>query len=324
MDYENLKKAVQEIKMPAEMQMRITERCRAAAAQQSPPACAKAPGKWKRRSIRLAAAAAVCVICCATAVAVGGHLFYNPTIVPTPGDATAATVQSGAAPSLSGLAKPNSGTPHSLADMTESYSAKSRGWDSENTIGGSVSSIHETWISMTPLESKNGVRARLVTGKSGAVKTEYTAENPDLLQSVLPEQIAIDTAWLNETYQYVPDANCAYIIEDKKGAYAGSYFSALYAADDESAWFGLEYSNAAQSDQDESNSFVAESDYDNVYTYTTESGAEFLIQTYGDCAWLSCTTASTSIQLYGGYLTCAELEQIAEHLDVTLPAGDSN
>lgn len=38
MDYENLKKAVQEIKMPAEMQTRITERCRAAAAQQSPPA----------------------------------------------------------------------------------------------------------------------------------------------------------------------------------------------------------------------------------------------------------------------------------------------
>lgn len=321
MDYKNLKKSVKEIKMPADMQARITERCRAAAVQPSAPSCAKAPAKWKRRSIRLAAVAAVCAVCCATAVAVSGYLFYNPTIVPTPDDTTDAAVQSGA--SLSSAETPNSATPHSLADMTESYSAKSRGWDSEDTIGGSVSPIHENWISMTPLESKNGVRERLVTGGSGITKTEYTAQTPDALQSILPDQILVDTAWLEETYQAVPDANCAYIIENKKGAYMGSYFSALYATDDESAWFGLEYAHSAQSNRHKSNSFVAESAYDNVYIYTAQSGTEFLIQTYGDCVWLSCSTSNTSIHLYGGHLTCEELEQIAEHLGVTLPADDS-
>ena len=52
--------------------------------------------------------------------------------------------------------------------------------------------------------------------------------------------------------------------------------------------------------------------FEEAYYYTTASGCEFLITADGDTVWADCTTAKTSVSLYGAYLTTADIEQIAE------------
>ena len=51
---------------------------------------------------------------------------------------------------------------------------------------------------------------------------------------------------------------------------------------------------------------------------TTANGCEFLITADGDTVWASCTTVKTNVSLYGAYLTTRDLEQIVEHLSVSI------
>ena len=58
--------------------------------------------------------------------------------------------------------------------------------------------------------------------------------------------------------------------------------------------------------------------FEEAYYYTTASGYEFLITADGDTVWADCTTAKTSVSLYGAYLTTSDLEQIVEHLALSI------
>ena len=67
-----------------------------------------------------------------------------------------------------------------------------------------------------------------------------------------------------------------------------------------------------------SQSYAVDSSYEEAYYYTTQSGCEFLITADGDTVWASCTTVKTNVSLYGAYLTTRDLEQIVEHLALSI------
>ena len=64
--------------------------------------------------------------------------------------------------------------------------------------------------------------------------------------------------------------------------------------------------------------YIVDGTFEEAYYYTTASGYEFLITADGDTVWADCTTAKTSVSLYGAYLTTRDLEQIVEHLSVSI------
>ena len=64
--------------------------------------------------------------------------------------------------------------------------------------------------------------------------------------------------------------------------------------------------------------YIVDGSFEEAYYYTTASGCEFLITADGDTVWASCTTVKTNVSLYGAYLTTSDLEQIVEHLSVSI------
>ena len=58
--------------------------------------------------------------------------------------------------------------------------------------------------------------------------------------------------------------------------------------------------------------------YEEAYYYTTQSGYEFLITADSDHVWAECCTAHANVSLSGAYLTTAEVEQIVEHLALSI------
>ena len=64
--------------------------------------------------------------------------------------------------------------------------------------------------------------------------------------------------------------------------------------------------------------YIVDGSFEEAYYYTTANGCEFLITADGDTVWASCTTVKTNVSLYGAYLTTRDLEQIVEHLSVSI------
>ena len=123
----------------------------------------------------------------------------------------------------------------------------------------------------------------------------------------------IDLAELNELYNYVPDANVLYYVEDKRGNYEEFCFDSLYADSEGKSYFSLEYWHHEEADDDNKfNDYIPQSSYDVVYKYVNASGAEFIIQTYGDCVWATCDTEHSYICLYGGYMQTDEIEAVLD------------
>lgn len=276
------------------------------------------PQKTAGNLVKIAAIAAVVSLLSVTAFAVGIHLFYNPTIVENRDDAFAQQAdQAGASGAESGVGimSPGSGTPPTLEEVTEAYTHKARGWTSEDTMGGAIRPGYQ-WVSMEVADADGPIRSRYVYAESGAVKTEYTAENPRDLNAVESDCIRMDLSWVNENYSYIPNANFFYTIADEEGKYAGECFEALYAKEDKSAWFTLCYSRDPGSSNEDGSTYLVKGDYDEVYSYTTSDGFEFVIQVYGECSWAFCATKYSTISFYGGYMSQTEIENILDHLDL--------
>lgn len=315
MDDRELKRCVTGIEMPEEMRARILKTCQAEHVRTEKNT---RPKKTAGNLGKIAAIAAAVCLLSVTAFAVGIHLFYNPTIVEDRDDAFAQQAdQAGdsGAESGVGIISPGSGTPPTLEEVTESYTYKARGWTSEDTMGGAIRPGYQ-WVSMEVAEADGPIRSRYVYGESGAVKTEYTAENPADLNAVESDNIHMDLSWVNENYSYIPNANFFYTIADEEGEYAGECFEALYATEDESAWFTLCYSRDPGSSNEDANTYLVKGDYDAVYSYTTSDGFEFVIQVYGDCSWAFCATKYSTISFFGGYMSQGEIENILDHLDL--------
>ena len=108
----------------------------------------------------------------------------------------------------------------------------------------------------------------------------------------------------------------AFIIRDEDGGFVSEYFWAAYGANDGKGWFRLEIMH--DTTWNLSPDYIVDGTFEEAYYYTTASGYEFLITADGDTVWADCTTAKTSVSLYGAYLTTSDLEQIVEHLSVSI------
>ena len=165
---------------------------------------------------------------------------------------------------------------------------------------------------MDVIQAEGDLKSRIIYADNGAVKREYTAEDPCTLQDMISGDFQFDLAGLTADFETVPFANVLYNVTDKKDRYVGAHFAVLYAK--ENGYFGMEYSHCVEDRNDAHNQFVAEDNHDKAYFYTTPQGVPFLIEAYGDCVWASCTTEHSHISLYGGYLSTDDVEAVLDHI----------
>lgn len=310
MDVEKLSESVKKIKMSEESKKRIAEKCIEENQRRNEGLPSTVTRPKAGREIFRVTAAAVLILCSATAVMAGSGIFKNPSIVKDVDEIR--EIESEGEYGGYSVSGPNSPTPHSLEEMTKSRRFKSDGWTSKDTMGGSVWNRYY-WTDMEVIDNEGDLRERNVYSDKRDIKKEYTAENPLLLQEFMKGEAYIDLAELNELYNYVPDANVLYYVEDKRGNYEEFCFDSLYADSEGKSYFSLEYWHHAEADDDNKfNEYIPQSSYDVVYKYVNASGAEFIIQTYGDCVWATCDTEHSYICLYGGYMQTDEIEAVLD------------
>lgn len=309
MDVEKLSESVKKIKMSEESKKRIAQKCLEESQRRNEGLLSTVTRPKAGRKIFRVTAAAVLILCSATAVMAGSGIFKNPSVVKDIDEIR--KIESEGEYGGYSVSGPNSPTPHSLEEMTESRRFKSDGWTSKDTIGGSVWNRYY-WTDMEVIDNEGDLRERNIYSDKRDIKKEYTAENPLLLQEFMKGEAYIDLAELNELYNYVPDANVLYYVEDKRGNYEEFCFDSLYADSEGKSYFSIEYWNHSEADDDAISDYIPQSSYDVVYKYVNASGTEFIIQTYGDCVWATCDTEHSYICLYGGYMQTDEIEAVLD------------
>ncbi len=233
--------------------------------------------------------------------------------------------------SVNELPEPTEDTPMAVAVVTDSQSAAqtledvlaegpyitAEEWKSGEKIGGTTSVQYGGWDTAELISSDPALSVRRITREAdGAEKMQYMAENPANLLPMLSGMVRFDLAWLAEHYSVVIPDDQAYIIRDEDGAFVSEYFWASYGANDGKGWFRLEIMH--DTTWNLSPDYIVDGTFEEAYYYTTADGYEFLITADGDTVWADCTTAKTNVSLYGAYLTTRDLEQIVEHLSVSI------
>ena len=234
--------------------------------------------------------------------------------------------------SVNELPEPTEDTPMAVAVVTDSQSAAqtledvlaegpyitAEEWKSGEKIGGTTSVQYGGWDTAELISSDPALSVRRITREAdGAEKMQYMAENPANLLPMLSGMVRFDLAWLAEHYSVVIPDDQAYIIRDEDGAFVSEYFSAAYGANDGKGWVSLDM------DYDTTRkglgpSYIVNGTLDQAYYYTTQDGYEFLITASHDEVWASCYTVHATVSLYNAYLTTAEVEQIVEHLALSI------
>ena len=255
-------------------------------------------------------AAAIAILSLTLAAAVIAPQFRNDIIVNSVDDIPDPAGTN--APGMIGIASPSGNPPPTLEEITESGRFKSDGWLSKETING-----FGTRDDMEVLDNDAPVRSRRVSRTDGAVKVEYTAENPIDLAETLTGRVSFDLSWMDGHYDYVPDANFSYVITDPEGNYAGEVFQALYAKRDKSGYIRVELDYTAEKEP-LSPSYIVDGSYETAYYYTTPEGYEFLIQLHKGHVWVRCRTEYTGVGLSGAYLTRDEVEDILDNLSLSI------
>ena len=250
------------------------------------------------------------------AAAVVVHLFRNDIIVSSRDDIPTPSSENGA-PGAVGITSPGGTPPAPLEEMIESSRQKTDDWSSGTSLGGGVIAEYAQWDFVDVLSSDPSLRSRRVGREDGAEKMEYTAENPANLLDTLTARVTFDLEWLNEHYDYVPDANLSFVVLDVGGSYVSELFDALYAKKDGSGYVEVEIHNVAQADY-WGQSYIVDGSYETAYYYTSADGYEFLITMHNGRVWADCNTSHASISLYGAYLTTDEVEDILDNLSLTI------
>ena len=274
--------------------------------------------KPKKHLPRLAVAAIIiaAALTLTAAAAAVVHRFRNDIIVSSVSELPASTED----------------TPTAVAVVTDSQSAAqtldeilaegpyitAEEWESGEKIGGTTSAQYGGWDTAELISSDPALSVRRITRETdGAEKMQYMAEDPADLLPVLTGKIRFDLTWLAEHYSVVIPDDQAYIIRDEDGAFVSEYFSAAYGANDGKGWVSLDM------DYDTTRkglgpSYIVNGTFDQAYYYTTQDGYEFLITASHDKVWASCYTDHAAVSLYGAYLTTRDLEQIVEHLALSI------
>ena len=311
---ENFKRIADTVRLPEGSRARIRAQIASRAEEQE----ASMQNKPKKHLPRLAVAAIIiaAALTLTAAAAAVVHRFRNDIIVS----------------SVSELPAPTEDTPTAVAVVTDSQSAAqtldeilaegpyitAEEWETGEKIGGTTSAQYGGWDTAELISSDPALSVRRITRETdSAEKMQYMAEDPADLLPVLTGKIRFDLTWLAEHYSVVIPDDQAYIIRDEDGAFVSEYFSAAYGANDGKGWVSLDM------DYDTTRkglgpSYIVNGTFDQAYYYTTQDGYEFLITASHDKVWASCYTDHAAVSLYGAYLTTSDLEQIVEHLALSI------
>lgn len=311
---ENFRRIADAVRLPEGSRARIRAQNASRAEEQE----ASMQNKPKKHLPRLAVAAIIiaAALTLTAAAAAVVHRFRNDIIVS----------------SVSELPAPTEDTPTAVAVVTDSQSAAqtldeilaegpyitAEEWETGEKIGGTTSAQYGGWDTAELISSDPALSVRRITRETdGAEKMQYMAEDPADLLPVLTGKIRFDLTWLAEHYSVVIPDDQAYIIRDEDGAFVSEYFSAAYGANDGKGWVSLDM------DYDTTRkglgpSYIVNGTFDQAYYYTTQDGYEFLITASHDKVWASCYTDHAAVSLYGAYLTTRDLEQIVEHLALSI------
>lgn len=311
---ENFRRIADAVRLPEGSRARIRAQIASRAEEQE----ASMQNKPKKHLPRLAVAAIIiaAALTLTAAAAAVVHRFRNDIIVS----------------SVSELPAPTEDTPTAVAVVTDSQSAAqtldeilaegpyitAEEWETGEKIGGTTSAQYGGWDTAELISSDSALSVRRITRETdGAEKMQYMAEDPADLLPVLTGKIRFDLTWLAEHYSVVIPDDQAYIIRDEDGAFVSEYFSAAYGANDGKGWVSLDM------DYDTTRkglgpSYIVNGTFDQAYYYTTQDGYEFLITASHDKVWASCYTDHAAVSLYGAYLTTRDLEQIVEHLALSI------
>lgn len=311
---ENFRRIADAVRLPEGSRARIRAQIASRAEEQE----ASMQNKPKKHLPRLAVAAIIiaAALTLTAAAAAVVHRFRNDIIVSSVSELPASTED----------------TPTAVAVVTDSQSAAqtldeilaegpyitAEEWESGEKIGGTTSAQYGGWDTAELISSDPALSVRRITRETdGAEKMQYMAEDPADLLPVLTGKIRFDLTWLAEHYSVVIPDDQAYIIRDEDGAFVSEYFSAAYGANDGKGWVSLDM------DYDTTRkglgpSYIVNGTFDQAYYYTTQDGYEFLITESRDKVWASCYTDHAAVSLYGAYLTTSDLEQIVEHLALSI------
>ena len=311
---ENFRRIADAVRLPEGSRARIRAQIASRAEEQE----ASMQNKPKKHLPRLAVAAIIiaAALTLTAAAAAVVHRFRNDIIVSSVSELPASTED----------------TPTAVAVVTDSQSAAqtldeilaegpyitAEEWETGEKIGGTTSAQYGGWDTAELISSDPALSVRRITRETdGAEKMQYMAEDPADLLPVLTGKIRFDLTWLAEHYSVVIPDDQAYIIRDEDGAFVSEYFSAAYGANDGKGWVSLDM------DYDTTRkglgpSYIVNGTFDQAYYYTTQDGYEFLITASHDKVWASCYTDHAAVSLYGAYLTTRDLEQIVEHLALSI------
>lgn len=313
----NFKRVSKSLKLPRESRERIRSQLASYQAEQEVIPMKKA--NIKRRVPLLVAAIVMAAALTLTAAgATVAYFFRNDIIVSSKEEIfTHGNKGENGAPSMVGIAGPNETPPSTLEKVTQSDRFISDDWTTGDVINTWIVYEYRQWDSVEVLSSDPTLRSRRVWREDGAEKMEYTAENPINLLDTLTGRATFDLTWVDEHYNYVPDANYSFVVTDEKGNYVGEVFNALYAKPDESGYVRVEFRNMAEADY-YARSYIIDGSFETAYYYTTPDGYEFLITMNTGNVWVSCETSHTSFRLYGAYLTSEEVEDILDNLSLSV------
>lgn len=271
----------------------------------------------KKHLPRLAVAAIIiaAALTLTAAAAAVVHRFRNDIIVTSVNELPAPTEDTPAA-----VAEPASGrkAPKTLEErLADGPRFTMDEWRNGEKIDGTISHLYTGWDHSELISDDPALCIRRITRtEDGAEKMQYMAADPANLLPVLTGKIRFDLTWLAEHYSVVIPDDQAFIIRDADGNLANEFFWASYGANDGKGWVRLEI--MYDSTWNLSPAYIVDGSFEEAYYYTTASGCEFLITADSDTVWASCTTAKTNVSLYGAYLTTAEVEQIVEHLALSI------
>lgn len=312
---QNLKRISDELKLPRESRERIRSQL---STYQKEPMVIPAKKALRPRPSLVAAIVVLAIMLSITAVAAASYLFRNDIIVPDADNIP--TISNGSvngSPGVAAVGKPNGTAPAPLDEIVEEKRFKSNDWAEGKILNGGVVSEYSKWDSVKVLSDDPALRSRQIHRKDGAEKMEYTAESPVDLLDTLTGRMMFEPGWLGEHYTYAPDANLSFVVTAADGSYVSEYFSALYAKKDGKGYVNLEMYNTAQ-DNYFAQAYIVDGSYETAYYYTSADGHEFLIKMDAGNVWAECRTIHASVNLYGAYLTAEEVEDILDHLSLTI------
>ena len=311
---ENFRRIADAVRLPEGSRARIRAQIASRAEEQE----ASMQNKPKKHLPRLAVAAIIIAAALTlTAAAAVIHQFRNDILISDLSEIPEPTGDTPMAVAVTGPASSRK-APKTLEErLADGPKITLEEWRNGEKIDGTFSHLYSGWDHAELISDDPALCIRRITrDEDGAEKMQYMAADPADLLPVLTGKIRFDLTWLSENYKAVTLDDQAFIVWDEDGNPVSEYFWAAYGANDGKGWFRLEIMH--DTTWNLSPAYIVDGSFEEAYYYTTANGCEFLITADGDTVWADCTTAKTSVSLYGAYLTTRDLEQIVEHLALSI------